>query len=423
MRRVTRRPFLKRLRSGERGAVATIVAVLACFGVVTGMLALTVDVGNVWWERRQLQNGADATSLGLAAYCAQKGADCDPAKVAYLLSANATDNAAQYDLRPGQASNGACGRAVVGAPATLDQCPSATTDAALTDLSKCPPLPDWLKGAGATIPYVETYSKTEQPDGQTILPKFFSQALLGGPGPDVTVTACARAAWGPPSSYTGAVPVTFSACEWNNFMTATGSVYPNLPVGFPGYGGAGQPAWPDSSYERVIYFKDASHTAPCTNSNGKDGPGGFGNVQLSGGVCEATVSTGGWLIGEQGNSMTNPCKDVLAALRGTVVNIPVFDCLYISNTAYNGTVAAAPTCNGGSGGTYNYHIVGWAKFYISGYVFPSMRQASYITGSNPCSNSETCLSGWFVKGELQATGIAPPGGAGDFGSYAVLPAG
>jgi hypothetical protein len=396
------------------------VGVLLLGGVVTGMLALTVDVGNVWWERRQLQNGADATSLGLAGYCAKKGADCDPTKVAYLLDANATDNAAKYDSRTG-ATNGACQRAVTGS--SLEQCLSATTDAALTDLSKCPPLPSWLKGTGVAIPYVETYSKTKQPDGQTVLPKFFSQALLGGPGADVTVTACARAAWGPPKSYTGAVPVTFSACEWKNFMSATGSVYPNVPVGNPGYGGAGQPAWPTSSYERVIYFKDTSHTAPCTNSNGKDGPGGFGIVQLSNNVCEATVSTGGWLIGENGGSMTNPCRDVLATMRGTVVNIPVFDCLYITNSPYNGTVAAAPTCNGGSGGTYNYHVVGWAKFYISGYNFAGVRAASYLTGSYPCPNSASCLSGWFVQGELQADAIVPPGGPGDFGTYAVLPAG
>ena len=58
---------MRRLTShGDRGAVAPLVAILMAGGVVLGMLTLSVDVGNIMWERRQLQNGADAASLALA---------------------------------------------------------------------------------------------------------------------------------------------------------------------------------------------------------------------------------------------------------------------------------------------------------------------------------------------------------------------
>ena len=50
----------------DRGAAAVLVTVLLAGGVIMGMLALSVDVGTLMLERRQLQNGADATSLALA---------------------------------------------------------------------------------------------------------------------------------------------------------------------------------------------------------------------------------------------------------------------------------------------------------------------------------------------------------------------
>ena len=65
-------------RPRDKGAVAAIVAILVSSGVVMGMLALTVDVGNITAERRQLQNGADAATFALARSCSKSpvGAAC-----------------------------------------------------------------------------------------------------------------------------------------------------------------------------------------------------------------------------------------------------------------------------------------------------------------------------------------------------------
>ena len=61
----------------ERGAVGIFVAMLLGGGVLLGMGALVVDVGQLYQERAELQNGADAAALGVAKSCAL-GA-CDPA--------------------------------------------------------------------------------------------------------------------------------------------------------------------------------------------------------------------------------------------------------------------------------------------------------------------------------------------------------
>ena len=57
-------------RAPERGAIAMMVTVLLASGVLLGCAALSVDVGNLSAERRQLQNGADAAALSAAQDCA-----------------------------------------------------------------------------------------------------------------------------------------------------------------------------------------------------------------------------------------------------------------------------------------------------------------------------------------------------------------
>lgn len=57
----------------ERGAVAVIVAILLV--VLLGFAALAVDMGLLYSEKAQLQNGADAGALSIAQACAKDTAD------------------------------------------------------------------------------------------------------------------------------------------------------------------------------------------------------------------------------------------------------------------------------------------------------------------------------------------------------------
>lgn len=59
---------MRRVMHDEDGAVAVMVALLMV--VLLGMTALVVDVGMVYAERAQLQNGADAAALAIAQDCA-----------------------------------------------------------------------------------------------------------------------------------------------------------------------------------------------------------------------------------------------------------------------------------------------------------------------------------------------------------------
>ena len=60
------RPLLRLLRRDERGAVGVLVAVLLAGGVLLGLGAMVIDVGQLYQERAQLQNGADAAAVAVA---------------------------------------------------------------------------------------------------------------------------------------------------------------------------------------------------------------------------------------------------------------------------------------------------------------------------------------------------------------------
>ncbi|HET7398032.1 MAG TPA: pilus assembly protein TadG-related protein [Intrasporangium sp.] len=426
--------------------MAVIFAVLVAAGVVMGMLALTIDVGAIMWERRQLQNAADATSTALAYTCAKQASMCaanavEPnantvaANLAALAGKNHANAAVQL-LRPGltvsraDAPNGMCGRNTGNTTNPVPLCASASTNAPVDDLAQCPPLPTWLTGTGAVIPYVETYTltKSTQPDDSK-LRNIFGQALTGQYSAKSHI-ACARAAWGQPGGFSASVPMTFSACEWKA-ATSNGTDYvQDSPSGaWPGYGGSGQPAWPPVSKERVIILHDPADESADCSWNGKDTSGGFGYVASSGN-CSANVTTDNWAQIDNGNNVPTGCDTALQGLRGRVVNVPVFDCLIASSSQPVGPVPATANCDPtqqlSSGSNTWYHIAGWAKFYLSGYKLSGTGGTvanSLLTGNPPCTGGQRCLSGWFLKGSLDASTIVPPGGGSDFGTYTVLPAG
>ena len=74
-----------------------------------------------------------------------------------------------------------------------------------------------------------------------------------------------------------------------------------------------------------------------------------------------------------------------------------------------------------------YHILGWAKFYLSGYKIggaPDTERTARAANVVPCSGAVRCLSGWFVKGTLtSAPSVLPPGSGPNLGAYAVVPLG
>lgn len=77
----------------ERGASAVIVGIMLV--PLIGSLAIALDVGALYAERAQLQNGADAAALAIAMGCADDGiCDAPGAAAANFTNDNANDGAA-----------------------------------------------------------------------------------------------------------------------------------------------------------------------------------------------------------------------------------------------------------------------------------------------------------------------------------------
>lgn len=155
--------WLTRLFRRERGATAVLFALLIV--PLIGATAISVDVGALYAERAQLQNGADAAALAVAADCADAGG-----------CGNSTAIAGQY----------ADENAVDGAATTL-----------------APTFP--------TSHTVTVTALTQAADGTAGLPHPFAR-LIGFDS--TTVVATATAEFGSPSAG-NVVPIALAYCEFN----------------------------------------------------------------------------------------------------------------------------------------------------------------------------------------------------------------
>lgn len=424
------------MRSGlrnERGAVTTIVVVLLGGSVLFGLMAVAIDAGNVLWERRQLQNAADAAALSLAVECGKAASAC-------TSTAGDTAAYANRNSQDGQSrAVSQCSVNITGSP--IDGCPAPNSS-----LTECPPLPGALAGM-TNLPYVEVRTAS-QSGGNNFVTNWFVELLGNAPGSAASktteVNACARAAIGAGSGGTAELPLSFSGCDWQHATGGTlggggGSYYPS-PVynaASPyGYGGAGQPAWPTAAAtppaqnvgQEVILLAQnppggATPATPCPSWNGHALPGGFGVLEtIAGDPCKFVEYPHHWMHTSTGNNME--CN--LYNYVGKVISIPIFDC---TNDTAPGVAPPVNGCTAGAGNNAYYHRAGFAQFYLSGYSlnvtgsFANYRP-SLVSGTRPCNGADRCISGWFLSGELSATTISgPPSGSGYFGSFAVVPAG
>jgi Flp pilus assembly protein TadG len=89
------RRLVGRLRQrGEQGVAGVLVVVVML--VLVGVGAVAVDVGQIYSERAQLQNAADAGALAVADSCAKLG--CNPSLADQLANQNALDGTATVSL-------------------------------------------------------------------------------------------------------------------------------------------------------------------------------------------------------------------------------------------------------------------------------------------------------------------------------------
>lgn len=331
---------------GEDGAVLALVAI----GIVVllGSLAMSVDAGRMYNEKRELQNGADAAALAVATDCAS--GDCGSVAQQYgtaeqYADANASDSLAWVD------------------DVTIDL--DAQT--------------------------VRVHASTEDPGGDNHFDMLFAQ-IVGFNG--LTVGAEATVAWGAPLNR-ATLPLIFSTCEWERF---TGQVpgYDDIRISWSDWPNeAALPGALPSQKRATVYIhgKEPSEEglSPCHDSpSGADLPGGFGWLETASG-CESLIDENDIVVDDPGASASTGCSSgYLASLVGTIVLIPYFE-------KFEGL---------GSNGQYT--VAGFGAMYLTGYNFGGQfKEASIAPGSTglPCDGEDRCVEGYFIKDY-----VAPGGG-------------
>lgn len=357
------RMIARRLGRDERGAVAVLVAVLIGGGALTGMGALVIGVGQLYAERAQLQNGADAAALAVAKSCAA-GA-CTPGLANTYADANANDGAAAVPA--------VCGSG------TLGGCPASTGQ--ITD---CPAAP-----AGVT--YVDVHTATGTAAGPSLLPAAFVRALPGESGyQGSAVAACAQAEWGPPSAAT-TLAVTISACEWDQATTLGASLAPPPP-----YPPSPSPA---PALDQLLTIAASPGSGCSTEPAGADSPGAFGWTVDQTGSCAVDIVSATYAA-DTGASAGQSCTQALMA--AVASRAPVDLPIYVSVT--------------GTGASAVYTLKGFAAFVITGYQLPGSAAPDWLNPANSCAGAQQCIEGFFVREFVPATG---PIGGPDLGAMEI----
>lgn len=183
----------------DKGAILVWFAAFAI--VLLGSGALVIDLGSLWSERRQLQNGADAAALAVAVDCA---------KTACTLSQSTALNYAQLSATDGEVSVSICGRGA--------------------GLTACSPVPN---GVSAAVGYVQALTSTWNPGngGSSDQVQFVFAPLLDALQVGQTVRAIATVAWGSLGSAT-VLPIVISKCSFDPaWIAEDGSLsVPNTPI-------------------------------------------------------------------------------------------------------------------------------------------------------------------------------------------------
>lgn len=259
-------------RTNERGAAAVLVA----FSMVAllGFTALAVDVGAMYAEKAQLQNGADATALAIAGDCA-KGLNCATAM------AN-QDNR----LADANANDGSTGTFSVTQPASNTV--RVETNA---------------QAAGSTEDSFALY---------------FARVL----GHESSVIhAVAEASWGSPSTAT-TLPWTISKCVFEKYLSPSQLAELTSTGNFTGD--------PTPTHVLLRYDENTPTYPGCAAQNGY-APGGFGWLDTDTG-CSADINVANSEVGSNpGNDLPQACSNMPATIKDSPILIPLF-----SNAVANG---------------------------------------------------------------------------------------
>jgi Flp pilus assembly protein TadG len=368
--------------NSERGAVVVLVSILLVTGVLVGFGALVVDTGQIYSERAQLQNGADAAALAVALGCSKSPTACPPTDDT-IATKYATANYRAIASGQSTVIDVMCGADSAGTAWKIDHtagtvaCPRTSTDASHNCSSKTVP----------TKNFVEVHTRTQSSDAShhRLLPPVFGRALLGSSYSGAAVTACARTTSDGLGAYTG-LGITISKCEWNTY-TNNDAHYATAPY---------------LAKDEVLLYLHAPQDTPgidCpAGSANQDVPGGFGFTLSDSGKsgCQTAFTVDGKYAAATG---WNPkCESFFATAIGPP-SVPVIIPIY-------GSVVATAK---------QYQVWGFASFVMTGYwkgsTFGSALPGSKYIKKSDCPNATWCISGLFTSTTTVGEGGGPLYGA------------
>lgn len=344
------------LISETRGSVSIIVSILVASGVLLGMLAIVVDVGRAYGERRLVQNGAEAAAMAVARQCALDASACTGSAARPTASNLANLNAGADEVT---ALDEVCGSGSLGACRTLGthvwECQSATNYRS----------------------FARVRTATRESDGATILPPIFARAI-GADG--VGLWACSQAIWGATSSAQVTFPIALSACDYVSNADAVIRIFEE-PTFVPGQG-------PTCTYRDSL---GVEYTLP-------DMVKGFFYVQLDPNRRECTtpvlVTVGSML--ERSTNIVQLCgtnyEAALQTMVGVPTALPIFDQVTVSGL-----------------GTAQMRVANFVSFTLKGYRLGGGREFGAPPGGWPldCRGSNRCIFGTF--GQAVVPGGVDPG--------------
>jgi Flp pilus assembly protein TadG len=340
-----------------------VVGIIVCLllgTVLLGLSALVIDVGQLYQERAQLQNGADAAALAVAKGCILSG--CTPGSALSTAQTYADENA----------SDGSAGvGAVCGSAGTLPAC-GASSGA----MTACPSPP-------SSGNYVDVNTSTKTSGGATVIAPVFARELVGnGSYTGTTVLACAQVTWGSAgSTYSGLLTAfTTPACQWDK-ESGAGLVFGSPPPG----------TLPSSSYDMKLTLGYGRKTGCSTEPSGSDGPGTFAWITETGGCTLQVTGT------------TYPVRTGTASPH---CNTPLFDDAQNKSLIYIPVYTSAT----GNGASSVYNLKGVAAFVVTGYHVPGRGMFAFypdwLNPANTCTGTSYCIDGYFVSepGTLSSSG-------------------
>lgn len=339
----------RRRAPSDSGVIAIVGALVIAMGLMVGMLAMTVDVGRLFVERRDVQNGADAAALALADDCARGRATC-VAGTASITRASAFANA--------NAKDGTTQVSAVCGASPLAACTTPSAHA-------------WECQSPASYPrYVRVRTATREQDGTSVVPPVFSDVMNGRPG--TGLWACAQAAWGAARSAGTVVPFAISICDYaangtlvavsfaNNGSTRTCTIRDN----------DGITRTYTSALTGLTYFTKDGASFDC--------------------VTPVMVSIGDLLTRQNVASTQQVCGvqpgPRLNALLGQTLYLPI-----VGDVQTNGQ------------GSYPFQVIAFAAVVFRGYFLQNAQTSGGTPpppswGANGCRSGVSCLYGQFTTG-------------------------